>query len=101
MNIFKSQVLLLAAGLSFVMGGSLSAQVVTASLEGTVKDPSGALVPAAKVQVINTATNVQNPATTNAEGRFFLPSLQPGGPYTVVVEASGFKREERAGITLE
>jgi hypothetical protein len=86
---------------SLLMVRNLSSQVVTASLEGIVQDQSGAVIPAAKVQVINTSTNVQTSATTNTDGRFFLPSLQPGGPYSVVVEASGFKREERSGITLE
>jgi hypothetical protein len=86
---------------SMLIAGSLSAQVVTASLEGIVQDPTGAVVPSAKVQVVNTSTNVQTLASTNSEGRFFLPSLQPGGPYTAIVEAPGFKRQERAGITLE
>jgi hypothetical protein len=102
MKLCRSHVLLLGGAFSsMLLGGSLSAQVVTASLEGIIQDPSGAVVPSAKVQVINTSTNVQNAAIANAEGRFFLPSLQPGGPYTVVVEVSGFKREERSGITLE
>ncbi len=95
----KSQVLLLSAATLLV--GTLSAQVVSASLEGIVKDPSGGVVPSAKVQVTNTSTNVKNDIVTNADGRFVLPSLQPGGPYTVSVEAAGFKREERSGITLE
>ncbi len=81
--------------------GSVHGQLVTASLEGIVQDPTGAVVPSAKVQVINTSTDVKINSATNAEGRFFLPSLQPGGPYTVVVEASGFKKEQRTGITLE
>lgn len=86
---------------SMLTAATIAGQVVTASLEGIVQDPTGAVVPSAKVQVINTSTNVQTTAGTNSEGRFFLPSLQPGGPYTVVVEASGFKKEERAGIILQ
>jgi hypothetical protein len=102
MNVHKSHVLLFAAAISSILTvATLDGQVVSASLEGIIQDASGAVVPSAKVQVINTGTNVQNAATTNTEGRFFLPSLQPGGPYTVVIEAPGFKREERAGITLE
>jgi hypothetical protein len=98
----KSQVTLLSIALSStLMVGSLSAQLVTASLEGIVTDPSGGVVPAANVEVINTSTNVRTAAKTNSEGRFVLPSLQPGGPYSVDVEAAGFKREERSGITLE
>jgi hypothetical protein len=87
--------------LSALIAVSASGQVVTASLEGIIQDPTGAVVPAAKVQVINTSTNVKTAAAANSEGRFFFPSLQPGGPYTVVVEAAGFKTEQRTGITLE
>ncbi len=93
--------LCLAVVICLLAAAGLSAQFVTASLEGIIQDPSGAVIPSAKVQVVNTSTNVQTPATTNSEGRFYVASLQPGGPYTVIVEASGFKKEERSGITLE
>ena len=101
MDIRKSHVLLLGTAVfSTLFVSNLSAQLVTASLEGIVTDPSGGVVPSAKVQIINTSTNVKITETTNPEGRFVAPSLQPGGPYTVDVEAPGFKREERTGITL-
>jgi hypothetical protein len=77
------------------------AQLITAALEGLVQDPSGAVVPNAKVEVVNTETNVATHLTTDAAGRFVAPSLAPGGPYTVTVETAGFKTEQRAGITLE
>jgi hypothetical protein len=99
MKIYRS--LLLGVTLSILMAGSLHAQLVSASLEGIVMDPSGAAVPAARIEIINTSTNAKTTTVSNGEGRFILPSLQPGGPYTVMVEASGFKKEERSGITLE
>jgi Carboxypeptidase regulatory-like domain/TonB dependent receptor len=89
-----------AAALAF-SPAALIAQVASASLEGVVQDATGASVPAAKVQILNVSTGVKTNATTASDGRFVTPSLQPGGPYTVTVEASGFKTEERAGITLE
>ena len=79
----------------------LSGQVASASLEGDVQDASGATIPSAQIQVLNTSTGVKTAAVTGSDGRFITPSLQPGGPYTVKVEAAGFKTEERAGITLE
>jgi hypothetical protein len=79
----------------------LVGQIVTASLDGTVTDPSGAVVPAAKVKVVNTSTNFEVHATTDTDGRFLFPSLPPGGPYTVTVEAAGFNTEERSGLTLD
>ena len=76
-------------------------QVVTASLDGTVLDPAGAVVPAARVKVVNTSTNLEVRSTTDADGRFSFPSLPPGGPYTVTVQAAGFSTEEQTGITLD
>ena len=87
--------------LCVLMGVYVFGQVVTASLEGIVRDPTGAVVPSAHVRIVNTSTNVETQATTNSEGRFFVPSLPPGGRYSVIVEAAGFKKEERTGITLE
>src|SRR5437870_806782 len=75
-------------------------QTITASLEGDVRDVSGAVVPAARVQVVNTDTGVVTRLTTGPDGRFIAPSLPPG-PYSVMVEATGFKKAERTGIVLQ
>ena len=88
-------------GLVSLAAGAAFGQIVTASLEGTVLDPAGALVPAAKVKVVNTSTNLELRATTDTDGRFSFPSLPPGGPYTLTVEAAGFSTAEQTGITLE
>ena len=86
--------------LFILAGGVLLAQLVTASLEGTVFDPAGAVVPGAKVRVVNNSTNLEMRAVADSDGRFSFPSLPPGGPYSVTVEAAGFSTEEMAGITL-
>ncbi len=83
-------------GMTLVVG-----QLVTASLEGTVTDPTGAATPGATVRVRNSSTNVETRVTTGSDGRYFVASLQPGGPYVITVEAAGFKTEERGGVTLE
>jgi Protocatechuate 3,4-dioxygenase beta subunit len=76
-------------------------QVITASVNGTVLDPAGAAVPNAKVRAVNDSTNVEVRTVSDSEGRYTFPSLQPGGPYSVSVEAAGFNTEERKGLTLE
>ena len=97
----QNQSAFIVAALSFtVMAGMLAAQIVTASLSGVVRDPSGGVVPNAKIEITNTSTGVKTAELTNAAGFFVAPSLQPGGPYTVSVSAPGFKTEERSGITL-
>ena len=84
----KSQVLLFAT-LSIVLAPpTVFGQVVTASLEGTVQDPSGGVIAAAKVQVVNASTNILARTQTDNAGRFIFTSLAPGGPYILTVEAA-------------
>ncbi|MCL5744575.1 MAG: TonB-dependent receptor, partial [Acidobacteria bacterium] len=78
----------------------MTAQMITASLEGTVLDSTGAVIPSAKVRIANTATNAVTSLETDSTGRFLAPSLPPG-PYQVTVDASGFKKLERSGIVLQ
>lgn len=80
---------------------SLQSQIITASVNGTVLDPTAAAVPGAKVRAVNTSTNLEVNTTTDSEGRYTIPSLPPGGPYSIAVSASGFNTEAHSGITLE
>jgi Carboxypeptidase regulatory-like domain len=70
------------------------------TISGTVTDPTGAVLPGAKVVVTNTATNVENASVTNATGYFEVDALLPG-PYRIQVTSSGFETLVRTGITLE
>ncbi len=86
--------------LCMLASGGIYGQVVTASLQGTVKDPSGAPVPTAKVTALDLATGVSSNTQTDAQGFFIFPSLAIGGPYSLTVQAPNFKAEERSGIIL-
>ena len=61
----------------------------SSGLQGTVSDPSGAVVPEASVTLTNTATGVSQKTTTGAQGVFRFVSVAPG-PYKVTTEAAGF-----------
>jgi len=67
----------------------LRAQLATATLSGTVTDPTGASIAQAKVTVQNVATGIKRNTTTNGDGWFTVPLLPPGN-YTLTVEQSGF-----------
>jgi hypothetical protein len=60
------------------------------TISGAVRDPSGAVIPSARVTVTNTATNVSRNSVTNNEGIYAFPALVPG-PYEVRVEVPGFR----------
>ncbi len=68
-----------------------SAQTITASITGTVTDPSGAVVPNVKIAATNTSTNLTYSSTTNDSGVYNLLFL-PVGNYNVAAEIQGFKR---------
>ena len=86
--------------LSFgVMPGVLRAQGPVGTLNGTVQDQTGAVVPGATVTATNIATGVATKTTTTSAGAYTLPYL-PYGTYTISATASGFETSTRSNIIL-
>ena len=84
-----------------LMAAALAAgQSFTGSILGTVKDSSDAVVPQARVTVVNTGTNARAEVRADSSGNYVAPLLPPGR-YTVEAEAPGFKRAVREGIVLQ
>ena len=90
---------LLVLFLSMLFCGSGRAQLSTATMFGTVTDPAGAAIPKASVTLTQTDTGFVRTVVTNESGGYRADFL-PIGPYKVTVTATGFKKLERAGITL-
>jgi hypothetical protein len=90
--------LLLAAGLTLVQPAA--AQSTTGAVRGRIT--SGADQPLAGAQVLarNTTTGFQRGTLTDVQGRYLIPQLPPGGPYTVSVTSIGFAPNERTGLTV-
>ncbi len=74
-------------------------QSATATLEGTVTDANGAVVPNAKVSIRSTDTGFTREVTTDASGIYRLPTLPPGN-YQLLVSAAGFAEGKFSGIAL-
>ncbi len=69
------------------------------TITGTVTDPQGAVVPNAKVTIVETATGIASNTRTNESGLYTLPALKPG-TYTLTVEASGFQKTQQKDIVV-
>src|SRR5438034_11744172 len=86
----------------YMLFGSLSyGQAIFATLTGVVSDPSGAVVPNAKVQLRNQSTGSLRDTVTNSDGYFAFASLPVGDlAYELTVEAQGFASYKASGIAL-
>ena len=95
-------VVLLALGFVFglVWTTPASADNLYASIRGTVVDPSGAVVPDAKLTATNVATGINYHETSSKDGLFTFQQL-PIGDYTVRAEKPGFKTFSEARIHLD
>lgn len=71
----------------------------TAILRGTVQDQTGASVPQAAVTIVNDGTGVSAQVKADSEGRYVFNNLQPAS-YSIVVEATGFKKLTQKGLVL-
>ena len=79
--------------------GMTSAQSTFGTLEGTVTDASGAVVPNATVTITNTDENTSRAVTTDASGNYTAVDLR-AGHYSVEVSVAGFKTTRIDGIEL-
>jgi outer membrane receptor for ferrienterochelin and colicin len=82
-------VFLLTLCFSVVGTAAAQTQITTGVIQGTVTDPSGAVIPGAGVEVKNLDTNYTRKYTTDADGRF-AALLLPPGRYTLTVTKEGF-----------
>src|SRR5216684_6656390 len=83
-----------------ILPAGLLAQDATGRIIGVVTDPSGSVIPNAKVTVTNVATQLSNEATTGGDGSYQIPLL-PIGSYKVSAEASGFRKSVTSAQKLE
>ncbi len=79
---------------------TLMAQVTTSTITGKVVDDAGEGLIAATVVAVNQSTGTQYGTTTREDGRFTLPNLRIGGPYTVTATYIGYNDDAQEGIYL-
>jgi len=75
-------------------------QAETGQIAGTVPDPTGAVIPNAKITVKSVTTGLERQTVTTSAGTYAVTNLQPGR-YMVTAEASGFSAvEQMADVTV-
>jgi hypothetical protein len=89
----------LCALLLFAFAGSAWAQTQSATVRGEVQDSTGATVPGAKLTLTNLDQNRPWTTQSNDVGAYIFQQIPPG-PYSMVVEADGFKRYQQSRFVL-
>lgn len=97
-RLFRTQFFLLLILACAVM--PMMAQVDVASINGTITDSSGSVIPGVRVTATNIETGRVVPGLSNNAGIYNIPDL-PLGHYTVRFERSGFETSKRTGIELQ
>jgi hypothetical protein len=92
--------LVVLTGLAFLVALTAPAQEVSASITGTITDPSGAAIANASVTARDLDRGTTYPTRSNEEGIYFYPRI-PAGRYELRFEAQGFKTVLRPEVLLE
>jgi hypothetical protein len=78
---------------------SLFSQTATTSLRGTIKDPTGALVPGARITLTDNSTGQALTTTANENGQYVFPQIPPA-KYTITATATGFGDQKKTAELL-
>lgn len=84
----------------FAFSLSVAAQVTTSEMVGRVADPQGNPVPGAIVEAVHMPSGTVYSATANDSGRFTIPGMRIGGPYSVRAFQAGFNEQTAENLVL-
>lgn len=91
----------LLAALALGTAGVAHAQVTTGSLVGSVRAESdGSALPGVAITAVHVPTGTAYSAMTSNDGRFVLPNVRVGGPYSVTAVLDGFRSTETTGVQV-
>ena len=96
---FRGVARTLLAALTLILPVAAEAQTVTGTLQGTVADTSGGVLPGVTVTIKQVDTGAERSVVTNGEGFYSAPFLQIGG-YSVTAALTGFGTVTRTGIVV-
>lgn len=89
-------------GYALIAGAaSLGAQTVTTgTLSGTAVDQQDAVLPGVSISAVHEPTGTRYDAVTDGEGRFRIPAVRVGGPYTIAASLSSFRDQIQNGVMV-
>ncbi|MBV9083593.1 MAG: TonB-dependent receptor [Acidobacteriaceae bacterium] len=97
----RLHLLLVRAAVFVLLAGGLAVaqSIISGDIAGSIKDPTGAVLPNAAVTLKNVNTGVTLNTTSNGDGQYRF-ALVPPGTYTIDVAAPGFQTAERTGVVV-
>ncbi len=90
---------ILSLAVALALGATPALAQFRASIQGTVTDPSGAVIPGALLTLTDTTNNYTQSAKSNAQGIYYLQAL-PADTFSLAVTASGFSGKTLTGVTI-
>lgn len=88
----------LIALLFLLSGATIFAQITNSSISGVVTDPSGEPLIGVTVVAEHMPSGTRYGAATNASGRYVIPAVRVGGPFTITATYTGYETVTREGI---
>jgi hypothetical protein len=91
----------LLSAVLLLSGIAAFAQVTTSSISGLIRDKAGEDVVGASVIATHVPSGTRYGTTTNVSGRYVLPAVRVGGPFTVVVTYTGYEPQTQENVTAD
>ena len=99
-TLFRFLALLVCSVLLWPAGRAAAQGVTTGAIAGVVRDAQGAVIPGATVLAVHAPSGSTYEAVTQGDGRFVIPGMRVGGPYTITASLPGFTSEAKNNINV-
>src|SRR3981081_3752881 len=99
-TLFRSLALLVCCVLLWPVGRVDAQGVTTGAISGVVKDAQGAVIRGVTVLAVHQPSGSTYEGVTQADGRFVMPGMRVGGPYTIPASLPGFTSEAKNNISV-
>ncbi|EHQ28427.1 TonB-dependent receptor [Mucilaginibacter paludis] len=96
----KKLYLFLLTSIILGIAGVANAQITSAVISGKIVDQKDQPLPGVTITAVNTSTGTKYGTQSNVDGRYSIPNVNAGGPYTISASFIGFKKQERVNVNL-